>query len=153
VVDTLHSGLVLVIVFGVSLVAMRTSPEVLRPVKASLESPATDPMVLGRLKKVMEEDGVFRQEGLTIRILAERVGSPEHKLRQLINSELGFKNFNAFLDHYRIREAQQALTDPARAHLGIAQIAYEVGYRSLATFNRAFKDLTGRTPTDLHSSR
>ncbi len=151
--DTLHSGLVLVIVFGASLVAVRTSPEVLRPVKSSLENPATDPVVLGRLKKAMDEDGVFRQEGLTIRSLAERVGTQEHKLRHLINSELGFKNFNAFLHHYRIREAQEALTDPARAHLGIAQIAYEVGYRSLATFNKAFKDLTGRTPTELRSSR
>ena len=98
------------------------------------------------------EEGAYRQEGLSIRGLADRVGTQEHKLRQMINAELGFKNFNAFLHHYRIREAQRALTDPARAHLGVAQIAYEVGYRSLGTFNKAFKDVTGRTPTEIRSS-
>jgi hypothetical protein len=40
------------------------------------------------------------------------VGTQEHKLLQMTNAELGFKNFNAFLHNYRIREAQAALTDP-----------------------------------------
>jgi AraC-like DNA-binding protein len=151
--DTLHGGLVLALVFGSALAAMRTSSEVLRPARATPEGPVTDPLLVGRLKKVMEAEAAFRQEGLTIRLLAERMGTQEHKLRQLINAELGFKNFNAFLHHYRIREAQQALSDPAKAHLGIAQIAYEVGYRSLATFNKAFKDATGRTPTELRGTR
>jgi AraC-like DNA-binding protein len=151
IADTLHSALVLVIVFGASLVTLRSSPEALRPAKVGLDGPAADPALLDRLRRVMEE-GAYRQEGLSIRGLAERVGTQEHKLRQMINAELGFKNFNAFLHHYRIREAQQALTDPARAHLGVAQIAYEVGYRSLGTFNKAFKDVTGRTPTEIRSS-
>lgn len=150
--DTLHSGLVLAIVFGVSLAALRASPDVLRPAKVALEGTVADPMLLERLKKLVEDEAVFRQEGLTIRGLAERVGTQEHKLRELINSQLGFKNFNAFLHHYRIQEALKALTDPARAHLGVAQIAYEVGYRSLATFNKAFKDQLGRTPTEVRSS-
>jgi AraC-like DNA-binding protein len=152
IADTLHSALVLLIVFGASLMTLRSSPEALRPAKVSLDGPAADPAILDRLKRFMEE-GAYRQEGLTIRGLAERVGTQEHKLRQMINAELGFKNFNAFLHHYRIREAQGALADPARAHLGVAQIAYEVGYRSLGTFNRAFKDVTGRTPTEVRNSR
>jgi AraC-like DNA-binding protein len=74
------------------------------------------------------------------------------RVRQLINLQLGFRNFNAFLHHYRIREAQQALADPAKRHLSVAQIAYEVGYRSLGPFNRAFKEATGRTPSDYRAA-
>jgi AraC-like DNA-binding protein len=152
--DKLHSALVLTILFGISLAALRTSPVILRPAKPMIEaSPTTDPALVERLRKLMEEEGVYRQEGLTIRALAERLGTQEHRLRQLINTQLGFKNFNAFLHQYRIQEAQKVLVDPARAHLGVAQVAYEVGYRSLATFNKAFKEVTGRTPTELRAAR
>jgi AraC-like DNA-binding protein len=101
----------------------------------------------------MDVDEAFREEGLTIGALADRVGTQEHKLRELINAQLGFKNFNAFLHQYRIRAAEKALADPAQYYMGIAQIAYDVGYRSLATFNKAFKELTGRTPTERRESR
>jgi AraC-like DNA-binding protein len=151
--DRLHSALLLAVLFGVSLTALRTSSGVLRPAKPTLDAPAADPAVLERLRRLMEEEAAYREEGLTIRGLADRVGTQEHRLRQLINTQLGFKNFNAFLHHYRIQEAQRALADPARAHLGVAQIAYEAGYRSLATFNKAFKDITGRTPTELRGPR
>lgn len=151
--DKLHSVVVLAIVFGASFLALRTSPQILKPARVSLDVPVPDPVLLDRLKKMVEVDEVFRQEGLTIRGLADRLGAPEHRLRELINSQLGFKNFSAFLHRYRIGEAQKALTDPARAHLGVAEVAYAVGYRSLATFNKAFKDLTGRTPTELRASR
>ncbi len=152
--DKLHSGLVLAMLFAISLAALRTSPLILRPAKPTIEvPPATDPELVERLRRLMEEEGVYRQEGLTIRALAEQLGTQEHKLRQLINAQLGFKNFNAFVHQYRIQEAQRALVDPARAHLGVAQVAYEVGYRSLATFNKAFKEVTGRTPTELRAAR
>ena len=74
-------------------------------------------------------------------------------MRQVINSQLGFKNFNAFVNHYRVREAGQVLADPARMHLGVAEVAYQVGFRSLGPFNKAFKELTGLTPTEYRASR
>jgi AraC-like DNA-binding protein len=77
----------------------------------------------------------------------------EHKVRQLINSRLGFRNFNAFLHHFRIQEARRVLADPAQSHVGVAQVAYQVGYRSLGPFNKAFKELTGLTPTEFRTAR
>jgi AraC-like DNA-binding protein len=111
-----------------------------------------DPSLAERLSQLVEVEQVFRQEGLTIVAIANRLGVHEHKVRQLINAHLGFKNFNAFLHHYRLREARLALSDPARAHLGIAQIAYDVGYRSLGPFNKAFKELFGQTPTEFRAA-
>jgi AraC-like DNA-binding protein len=102
---------------------------------------------------LIEVGEVFKEEGLSIGSLSERLGAQEYKLRQLINAQLGFKNFNAFLNRFRVAAAEKMLADPGKAHLGVAEVAFQVGYRSLGTFNRAFKDTTGRTPSEYRASR
>ena len=64
----------------------------------------------------MTVERIYRQEGLTIAMLAAKLDLPEHRLRQVINEGLGHRNFNAFLNRYRIDEAKAALSDaePAR---------------------------------------
>ena len=151
--DKVHSIALLVVVWAVALVSVRAAPEVLRPARAQLDEPALDPALAERLRRLIEVDEVFREEGVTIGSLAVRLGAQEYKLRQLINAQLGFKNFNAFLNRFRVAAAEKVLADPDKAHLGVAEVAYQVGYRSLATFNRAFKELTGRTPTDYRATR
>jgi hypothetical protein len=42
-----------------------------------------------------------------------RLDLPEYQLRQVINEGLGHRNFNAFLNRYRIGEAKAALSDRA----------------------------------------
>jgi AraC-like DNA-binding protein len=151
--DRVHSMAVLIVGWAVALLSLRATSEVLRPARAQLDEPALDPALAERLQQLIEVDEVFREEGLTIGSLAERLGAQEYKLRQLINAQLGFKNFNAFLNRFRVTAAEKVLADPSKAHLGVAEVAYQVGYRSLGTFNRSFKELTGRTPTDYRTSR
>jgi AraC-like DNA-binding protein len=99
------------------------------------------------LLRLMEQEHAYRQEGLTIARLAERLGLQEYRLRRLINGGLGYRNFNDFLNRYRIAETRARLADPAEARLPVLTIALEAGFRSIGPFNRAFKDLTGMTPT------
>jgi AraC-like DNA-binding protein len=91
---------------------------------------------------------VYREPGLTIGVLASKLGVPEHRLRALINQRLGYRNFSDFLNSYRIAEAKACLSDPAKVALPVLTIAMDLGYGSLAPFNRAFRDTTGQTPTD-----
>ena len=93
-------------------------------------------------------DGYFRETGLTMPVLAGKLSYPEHQLRRLINGHLGYRNFSAFLNKYRIAEARQQLADPERARTPVLTIALDLGYASLGPFNRAFKDATGMTPTE-----
>jgi len=93
-------------------------------------------------------DGYFRETGLTIPLLAGKLSYPEHQLRRLINGHLGYRNFSAFLNSYRVAEATQQLADPERARTPVLTIALELGYASLGPFNRAFKMTTGTTPTE-----
>jgi len=146
--ESVHSLAVLALVLGVAFLSLRIAPEVLRAPRAALDGPALDPVLAERLQRLVEVDEVFRQEGLTIGSLAERLGAQEYKVRQLVNAQLGFRNFNAFLNRFRIAAAEKLLADPGQAHLGVAEIAYQVGYRSVGTFNKAFKELTGRTPSE-----
>lgn len=101
-----------------------------------------------RILAAMAGEGLYRQPGLSIGRLADHLGLPEHRVRTLINGPLGFKNYSAFLNHFRLAEVARRLRDPAEAHLPILSIALDVGYGSLAPFNRAFRDAYGCTPSD-----
>jgi AraC-like DNA-binding protein len=109
---------------------------------------APDPKLLGSLERLMTSERIYRQEGLTIGALALKLGLPEYRLRQLINQGLGYRNFNAYLNHYRIEEAKAALADAAQAEVPVLTIAMDAGFQSLNPFNRAFKAETGLTPTE-----
>ncbi|WP_039911941.1 AraC family transcriptional regulator [Cellvibrio mixtus] len=96
-----------------------------------------------RLKIFIENRG-YLQSNLVISHLAAQLNCPEHHLRKLINHRLGYTNFAAFLNHYRIEEACARLKN---SPLPVLTIALDVGYGSIAPFNRAFKEITGETPT------
>jgi len=137
---------------AISVMVMRVEPDLIRA-GVGREAPAEPPTILRqRLERLIEEEQIFRTEGLTIGALAGRLGEQEYKVRQLINAHLGFRNFNAFLNHFRVREARKLLADPAQKHLGIAEIAFRFGYSSLGPFNRAFKEIVGQTPTDFRKA-
>ncbi|HEX7693157.1 MAG TPA: helix-turn-helix domain-containing protein [Sphingomonas sp.] len=91
---------------------------------------------------------VYGEPGLTIGVLAGQLGVPEHRLRALINQRLGYRNFSDFLNSHRIADAKEWLRDPTKVALPVLTIAMDLGYGSLAPFNRAFRDITGQTPTD-----
>nr|WP_255774673.1 helix-turn-helix transcriptional regulator [Microbulbifer zhoushanensis] len=106
----------------------------------------------GKLEAHMQAGG-YRRTGLTIRELAEELGAREHILRALINRHLGYRNFNEFLNQYRIDEASTRLADPGQAHLPVLTIALDIGYRSLSPFNAAFKRRHQQTPTEYRRER
>lgn len=123
--------------------------EITKPKAAALE----DPQLLTKLQALMENQKVYRTEGLTIGQLAEMLGEPEYRLRRAINGQLGFRNFNDFLNQYRVNEACEVLSDPAQNRKTILEIAYYLGYQSIGPFNKAFKEMKGTTPTAYRKSQ
>ena len=100
-----------------------------------------------KLELLIEEKKIYRKEGLTIRELSEMLNEQEYKVRRLINGELGFRNFNDFLNSHRVNEACQILNDPTQNKKTILEIAYSLGYQSIGPFNKAFKEQKETTPT------
>jgi AraC-like DNA-binding protein len=119
----------------------------------SPKPPANQPdaAALARVLALLDEERIYRRHGLTLKALAERAGVPEYRLRRLIHEQLGFANFNAFLHAWRIREACEQLRDPEQRRTPILTVALSVGYQSVNTFNRGFRDLMGMTPSDWRS--
>lgn len=121
--------------------------------QAPIEEPAVPPEppdqgVVARLEHLMSAERAYRQDGLTIGGLAQQLGLPEYRLRRLINQALGYRNFNGFVNRYRIAEVKSALTDPKQAEVPVLTIALDAGFSSLGPFNRAFKAETGMTPSE-----
>ncbi|WP_456733231.1 helix-turn-helix domain-containing protein [Bradyrhizobium sp. USDA 3364] len=109
---------------------------------------AVDPGLLRRLQQLMTVQRAYRREGLTIGSLSAELGVQEYRLRQLINEGLGYRNFNAFLNHYRLEDARSALADPTQKQVPVLTIAMDAGFQSIGPFNRAFRAATDLTPTE-----
>jgi AraC-like DNA-binding protein len=123
------------------------TPHVSAPL-VSPESGAGDQKLVDALLRLMADERIYRRENLTIGMLATKLGVPEYRLRRLINQRLGYRNFNVFLNNHRIEEAKAALADPTQAEVPVITIAMDAGFQSLGPFNRAFKTMTGLTPTE-----
>jgi AraC-like DNA-binding protein len=103
------------------------------------------------LDRFMREERLYRDADLTIGKLALKLRLPEHRLRRLINQRLGHRNFNTFVNQWRLQDAKEALSDPAQVLVPISTIALDAGFQSLGPFNRAFKAETGVTPTEFRA--
>lgn len=97
------------------------------------------------LGELMNE-GYYRTERLTIKALAQKLELPEYKTRALINQNLGYRNFNEYINHLRIDEAAQRLIK--EPDTPVLNISLDVGYRTLSSFNRAFKDQMECSPSE-----
>ncbi|MCB1025671.1 MAG: helix-turn-helix transcriptional regulator [Acidobacteria bacterium] len=107
----------------------------------SKENPAIE-----RLESYMKREKPYLDSSLTLQKLAAQIGMTSRDLSILINHELD-QHFFDFVNSYRVEEAAGILGDPAKDHLTILEILYEVGFNSKSSFNTAFKKHTNLTPT------
>jgi len=114
----------------------------------TIELDPRDEVLKSRLIRFMEQEKAYLEHGLTIRGLAEKLSMPEHRLRHVINKGLGYRNFSAFLNYYRIDAIKTAFGEPNNDNLPILTLAMDYGYNSLAPFNRAFRESEGMTPSE-----
>jgi len=99
------------------------------------------------LRKNLEQNLLYMNAGLTLRELADFLGIHPNELSYLINSGTG-KNFNDFINEYRVQEALRRIQDPAFNHITLLGIAYDCGFNSKTTFNRSFRQVMEKSPAD-----
>jgi len=102
---------------------------------------------LSRVISAMVEEKLYQQDGLTISSFAKHLSIHEYKLRKLINGEMNYRNFNDFLNFYRIKEVSEKLTQTDFVQTPVLTLALESGFRSLSSFNKVFKETHAITPT------
>jgi AraC-like DNA-binding protein len=100
-----------------------------------------------KVKEAIESKKMYQDPELTLTDLATELGTNASLLSKIINRSFGM-NFNDFINLYRVESVKSKLADPANAHLTIMSLAYDAGFNSKATFNRAFKKHTGANPSE-----
>jgi len=104
----------------------------------------SDPIIDDLLQR-MRDERLYANHDLRVGGLADVIGLPEYQLRRKINKNLGYRNFNQFVNRYRIEEAGQRLIEDNR--MPVLSIALDVGFRSISSFNSAFHTQFGVSPT------
>ena len=126
-------------------------PELAVPTLASpilkLPTPAALKQKGAWLKKAMETNMFYQDAELTLSSLAEKLEMQPKELSRIVNAGLK-KNFNDFINEYRVRDAILKMQDPAFDHITLLGTAFDAGFNSKSTFNRIFKQMTGRSPVE-----
>lgn len=99
--------------------------------------------IMNKLISLMEDEFIYRDENLTLKILADKLSMNPHQLSQLLNDNLN-TNFSNYINRYRITEAEKILLEkPDRPVLAIA---FDVGFNNKTSFYDAFSRFNGVSP-------
>lgn len=104
---------------------------------------ADDEVLAARITALLERDKVYQEATYSRSELARELNTPETTVSRVINAHFG-KSFPQVLNERRVADAQRLLRE---TDAPVKQIAEDVGFNAMATFNRVFRDITGRTPT------
>lgn len=96
--------------------------------------------IIEKAKRIIDAE---HARELPLTKIARAVGlSPRH-FSGVFHQATG-ETFTNYLARVRVEQAKSLLNYP---HLGVGQIAYKTGFRSLSQFNRTFRRLVGTTPS------
>jgi transcriptional regulator GlxA family with amidase domain len=85
-----------------------------------------------------------------IEALAEKVGTSGRTLSRLFAAETQL-SFKSWCQRARIASAIEKLSTDRR--LSVKQLASDLGYASVPAFSHAFRQVTGKTPTQFVESK
>ena len=103
--------------------------------------------ILRKLETVLQEEGYYKTNLASLVDISSKINETTHNVSQVINEKTGMNFFN-WLASYRIEEAKKILSGNDAMKFKIEEIAEMVGYNSKASFNKAFKNITGQTPSE-----
>lgn len=98
-----------------------------------------------KIEQLLTEEKMYEQPELSLLQLAKPLGVNIAQLSKYINAGFGL-NFNDLINRYRVLAVMALLQKGEHKKQTLLSIAYECGFNSKSTFNRAFKKETGYTP-------
>jgi adenylate cyclase len=113
--------------------------------KAALLNANQSAQYSNRLLSYLSENEPFLNPELSLRELAKQIEVHPNHLSWVLNNNFG-KNYNEFINKYRIEAFKIKAKAPKNANLTIEGLAYESGFNSKTVFNTTFKKVTGLTP-------
>lgn len=122
-----------------------TSPQTEKPSPDRDDHAVRDAELFARIEYLMQTEGVYRQNDLTIERLAERLDTNRTYISRAINQQAG-KTFSSYVNSYRIDEAVRRLSD-VDDDTPLKALAQMLGYNHLQTFYTSFQSAIGMPPS------
>lgn len=122
-----------------------TSPQTEKPSPDRDDHAVRDAELFARIEYLMQTEGVYRQNDLTIERLAERLDTNRTYISRAINQQAG-KTFSSYVNSYRIDEAVRRLSD-VDDDTPLKALAQTLGYNHLQTFYTSFQSAIGMPPS------
>lgn len=98
----------------------------------------------------LRESKLYLDPNLTLELFSKRAHIQARKISNVINTTYN-KNFHQFINEYRIASAIQIMD--SEKEINIENLYTKVGFNSRSTFNRVFKEITGKSPSEYLSQR
>ncbi len=96
-----------------------------------------------QLEKLMQQESVFQNEKLSLKLMAEMLDLSVHQLSELVNTQYGF-GFSQFVRTKRVEQAKILLVEEPET--SILAISIMTGFQSQSNFYAAFKEITTQSP-------
>lgn len=125
------------------LLLLGRSPASSPVVKVVREASAGDPDILARIDTLMQA-GLYREPQLNLARLARKAGIPTRQVSAAVNA-LHQQSVSQYVNGWRIREAGERL---AGSQQTVIEVMESVGFQTKSNFNREFRRITGKTPTE-----
>lgn len=121
----------------------KENPEKLKIVE---EKDEEKKILFEKLNTLLQEQKLFTAPKLNVELLANELDISVHKLSNTIKL-FSEKNFNDYINDFRIALSKELLIDKAYKNYTITSIGLESGFNSKSTFYATFKKQTGFTPS------
>jgi AraC-like DNA-binding protein len=107
--------------------------------------------VYSQLSLLMKQEELYKKNDVTLTELAEELHIHPNYLSQVIN-EKEQKNFYHYINTLRVQEFIRIASQPESRKYTLLSLAYDCGFNSKSTFNKYFKNHTGKTPSEYFTS-
>ena len=104
-----------------------------------------------RLLETITKEKPYLNKDLTLFSLSDQLNVQPNHLSQVINVFEG-KNFFDFINVYRVNEVKSYLQKNPKSHLTLLGVAFDCGFNSKSSFNRAFKKFASQTPSEFYKT-
>lgn len=111
----------------------------------------TNAALFQQLEELVREKKLYLDSELSLATLGRKLAKSTQKTSEIIN-QYAKRNFNDFINYYRIQEAKERLLAPQNQKYTISAIAFDCGFSSLSSFNVAFKKFEGTTPSNFRKN-
>lgn len=103
--------------------------------------------IFQQIEQKMTEESFFKDENFNISVLSTILMINNNYISKAIRSK-GFSNFNSYINSLRIKYVKQLMNEKDLEKVTLMYIYTEAGFTSQSTFNRAFKQEEGITPSE-----